>query len=190
MRADRLMMRWALRVLALVSALVLGLLWTGPELARAHFLLNLNVRILHVEHLDDGLRVYLRLPMPYLVADRLGPVAANGLPEPAPYTTNRMEDGQLVHYLDADALKADPLGLGAARRGRSPPHRRRRTAGRRRRAGARLSGHRPTVFRLARGCEGLLHGIAPARAVPRHLCGRYGGRRGSALPNRSPGLCV
>ena len=112
MRADRLMMHWALRVLALVSALVLGLLWTGSELARAHFLLNLNVRILHVEHLDDGLRVYLRLPMPYLVADRLGPVAANGLPEPAPYTTNRMEDGQLVHYLDPDALKADPLGLG------------------------------------------------------------------------------
>jgi hypothetical protein len=112
MRADRLMMRWAFGPLALITALVLGLLWTGPEPARAHFLLNLNVRILHVEHLDDGLRVYLRLPMPYLVADRLGPVAANGLPEPAPYTTNRMEDGQLVHYLDADALKADPLGLG------------------------------------------------------------------------------
>ena len=30
--------------------------------AHAHFLLNLNVRILHVEHLADGLRVYLRTP--------------------------------------------------------------------------------------------------------------------------------
>ena len=48
--------------------------------AHAHFLLNLNVRILHVEHLADGLRVYLRTPMPYLVADRVGPVGSNGLP--------------------------------------------------------------------------------------------------------------
>ena len=40
--------------------------------AEAHFLLNINIRTVHVEHLDDGLRVYLRLPMPYLVADRIG----------------------------------------------------------------------------------------------------------------------
>jgi hypothetical protein len=80
--------------------------------AGAHFLLNLNVRILHVEHLADGLRVYLRTPMPYLVADRIGPVGANGLPEPAPYTTNRLEDGTPVHYIDPDMLRRDPKGLG------------------------------------------------------------------------------
>jgi hypothetical protein len=49
--------------------------------------------------------------MPYLVADRLGPVGSDGLPAPAPYTTNRMEAGRLVHFLDAEALRADPLGL-------------------------------------------------------------------------------
>ena len=76
------------------------------------FPLNLNVRVIHVEHLEDGLRIYLRLPMPYLVADRLGATGPDGLPKPAPYTTNRMEDGRLVHYLDADALRADPNGLG------------------------------------------------------------------------------
>ena len=81
--------------------------------AHAHFLLNLNVRILHVEHLADGLRVYLRTPMPYLVADRVGPVGSNGLPEPAPYTTNRIEDEKLVHYLDPDQLRSDPEGLGS-----------------------------------------------------------------------------
>jgi len=81
--------------------------------ARAHFLLNLNVRILHVEHLADGLRIYLRTPMPYLVADRVGPVGSNGLPEPAPYTTNRMEEGKLVHYLAPDQLRRDPEGLGS-----------------------------------------------------------------------------
>lgn len=80
--------------------------------ATAHFLLNLNVRILHVEHLAEGLRVYLRTPMPYLVAERVGPVGADGLPEPAPYTTNRMEEGKLVHYLDSGQLSRDPKGLG------------------------------------------------------------------------------
>ena len=80
--------------------------------AGAHFLLNLNVRILHVEHLGDGLRVYLRTPMPYLVADRIGPVGADGLPEPAPYTTNRMQDGKVVHFVDPHALRNDPEGLG------------------------------------------------------------------------------
>ena len=80
--------------------------------ASAHFLLNLNVRVLHVEHLADGLRVYLRTPMPYLVADRIGPVGADGLPEPAPYTTNRLEDGKVVHHIDPHALRGDPMGLG------------------------------------------------------------------------------
>ncbi|RKZ66965.1 MAG: hypothetical protein DRQ48_10315, partial [Gammaproteobacteria bacterium] len=51
--------------------------------ASAHFKLNLNVRILHVEHLADGLNVYMRLPMPYLVAHLLGEVNEDGLPSPA-----------------------------------------------------------------------------------------------------------
>lgn len=79
---------------------------------RAHFLLNLNVRILHVEHLSVGLKVFLRTPMPYLVADLVGPKRANGLPEPAPYTTNVMEKGKLVHYVDPDQLSRNPKGLG------------------------------------------------------------------------------
>ena len=101
-----------LKALALALMLALGSFSIDVGLARGHFLLNINVRVIHVEHLEDGLRVYLRLPMAYLVADRLGPVGPDGLPKPAPYTTNRLEDGRLVHYLDADALRADPLGLG------------------------------------------------------------------------------
>ncbi|MCZ6862149.1 MAG: HupE/UreJ family protein [Alphaproteobacteria bacterium] len=80
--------------------------------ASGHFLLNLNVRILHVEHLADGLSVYMRTPMPYLVAGRVGPIGANGLPEPAPYTTNRMEEGKLVHYVDHGQLRRHSIGLG------------------------------------------------------------------------------
>ena len=44
----------------------------------AHFKLNLNVRIMHVEHLADGLNIYLRLPMPYLVAHLLGDITDDG----------------------------------------------------------------------------------------------------------------
>jgi hypothetical protein len=79
--------------------------------AVAHFRLNLNVRIVHVEHLAKGLDVYVRLPMPYLVADKLGVTVEGGLPKPAPFTTNARRDGKLVHYLDPEQLQRDPLGL-------------------------------------------------------------------------------
>jgi hypothetical protein len=79
--------------------------------ASSHFKLNLNVRILHVEHLSNGLNVYMRLPMPYLVAHLLGEIDENGLPLPAPYTSNRLEDGKLVHYVDAEQLKHSTDGL-------------------------------------------------------------------------------
>lgn len=98
-----------------VGKLLLCLIALGAvaPLAQAHFLLNLNVRILHVEHVQDGLTVYLRTPMPYLVAERMGPLGSAGQPAPAPYTINRIEEGKLVHYLDRDALRAEPKGLGA-----------------------------------------------------------------------------
>jgi hypothetical protein len=77
----------------------------------AHFKLNLNVRIVHVEHLADGLKIYLRLPMPYLVAHLLGELGETGLPSPAPYTRNRLEDGKLVHYVDVAQLRQSIEGL-------------------------------------------------------------------------------
>ena len=79
--------------------------------ASAHFKLNLNVRILHVEHLSDGLNVYMRLPMPYLVAHLLGEINEDGLPSPAPYTSNRLEGGKLVHYVDVNQLRHSADGL-------------------------------------------------------------------------------
>ena len=82
----------------------------------AHFNLNLNVRIIHVEHQSDGMNIYLRLPMPYLVADLLGDVGDDGLPAPAPYTYNRMEDDRLVHYVDAGQLQRSPDGLASLAR--------------------------------------------------------------------------
>ena len=95
-----------------VPFVAIGLLLLFAASSGAHFLLNLNVRVLHVEHRNDGLQLFLRTPMPYLVADKIGPDTAEGLPEPAPFTFNARENGKLVHYVVEDALQADPLGLG------------------------------------------------------------------------------
>lgn len=80
--------------------------------SHAHFLLNLNVRVFHVEHASEGLRIYLRTPMPYLVADKIGKMDDGGLPEAAPFTTNAFEDGQIVHFINTKQIADDPLGLG------------------------------------------------------------------------------
>lgn len=101
---------WCLRGatrFALLLALVVGLAGT----AAAHFNLNVNIRIVHIEERADHLRVLIRLPMAYLVADKLGPEQVDGSRTPAPYSTNVTEEGQLVHYLDLEALQRDPNGL-------------------------------------------------------------------------------
>ncbi|MGV6803127.1 MAG: HupE/UreJ family protein [Ruegeria sp.] len=87
------------------------MVWSYAESANAHFNLNQNVRIHHVAHSEHGLDVYVRLPMPYLVAELVGPKGADGLPAPAPYTYNQIEDGALMHYVDQIALRSDPTGL-------------------------------------------------------------------------------
>ncbi len=81
--------------------------------ASAHFLLNVNIRVFHVVHERDRIRLLVRLPMPYLVADKLGPQTADGTRVPAPYTSNRIEDGTVVHYLDAETIRDVPEGLAA-----------------------------------------------------------------------------
>lgn len=81
--------------------------------ACAHFSSTNNARIFQVEHLADGLRIYLRVPLPYLVADRVGPIGISGLPEPAPYTVARKEGGALRFYVDLDRFRIDANGLGS-----------------------------------------------------------------------------
>jgi hypothetical protein len=97
-------------IVQLYLVVVLSLLCVSTT--SAHFKLNLNVRVLHVEHLSDGLNIYMRLPMPYLVANLLGEANEDGLPAPAPYTSNRLEQGKLAHYVDVKQLKHSTDGLG------------------------------------------------------------------------------
>jgi len=101
------------RETALFFAILASVMCLLASAAWAHFNLNVNIRIIHIERQDDGLRMHIRLPMAYLVADKLGPEQADGTRAAAPFTTNKTENGVLVHYLDVDALRADPAGLGA-----------------------------------------------------------------------------
>jgi len=102
-----------MRGLVLVLGLLAALAIESAMPAAAHFLLDTRIRIVHVEHLTDGLRVYIRLPFPLVVADMLGPPdKLTGKRDPAPYTQDQVEDGILMHYLDIGAFRRDPLGLG------------------------------------------------------------------------------
>lgn len=95
--------------------IALSLIFLGAMLAssaNAHFKLNLNIRIIHIEHVPEGLDVYMRLPMPYLVANLLGPEKPDGSRDPAPFTSNGLLDGELMHYVDYSAIEATPLALG------------------------------------------------------------------------------
>ena len=100
--------------LGLLTALIVAtLLALGPSSASAHFLLNLNVRIMHIEHTAAGANIYMRLPLPYLLADKVGAsTQQDALPTPAPFTHNAMEEGRLVHYVDFQQVSRTPLGLG------------------------------------------------------------------------------
>ncbi len=95
-------------LLGCLTALTLGFV----NSAEGHFKLNVNIRVVHVEHRDDGLRILMRLPMALVVAGLLGPERDDGSRTPAPYSINEIEDGVLMHRLDVDALRRDPLGLG------------------------------------------------------------------------------
>ena len=99
------------RTHCLVATVVVVLIISAAP-AAAHFLLNLNVRIFHVDHRADGLTLLVRMPMPYVVAEKLGAMPESGLPDPAPFTTNAMEGERLVHYVDWDALRQDSPRLG------------------------------------------------------------------------------
>ncbi len=75
----------------------------------AHFNLDLNIRTIHVVHTSNGLDVYLRLPTALFMAEFVANADEGGLIVPAPFTYNRIEFGELMHYLDLKAIKNAPL---------------------------------------------------------------------------------
>ena len=100
-------------LLCLVLAASLWPFGLGPGTAAAHFNLDANIRIFHVEHLPpgEGLRLFIRQPLPYLLADKLLLDDNGAVLQEAPYSRSAEEGGRLVHYLDIDALRARPEAL-------------------------------------------------------------------------------
>ena len=81
------------------------------QTAQAHFNLNINIRVFHVIHQEQQIQLLVRMPLAYIIADQLGEKQQDGTIVPAPYTINRIENQQLMHYLDKQALLANPQGL-------------------------------------------------------------------------------
>ena len=78
--------------------------------AAAHFQLNLNLRVIHIVETPEGLRVLMRLPMVYALAD-VAERDAEGQVQAAPYARTVDTAEGRFHYLDAIRLHADPQGL-------------------------------------------------------------------------------
>ncbi|WP_444884201.1 HupE/UreJ family protein [Microbulbifer sp. PSTR4-B] len=85
------------------------------QITEAHFSLNLNIRILHIEHSANGASLYMRLPLSYLLADKaqhgIDPYSGK-IPYQVPYTRNSLENDRLVHYVDVEQFTIHPEGLG------------------------------------------------------------------------------
>lgn len=98
------------KILVLLLLNFICLFWHTNSFS--HFKLNANIRVYHVVHEDGQIRLLARMPLAYLIADKLGSIQDDGLPAPAPYSTNLLIDDILNHKLDATALRENPKGLG------------------------------------------------------------------------------
>ena len=98
------------KILVLLLLNFICLFWHTNSFS--HFKLNANIRLYHVVHEDGQIRLLARMPLAYLIADKLGSIQDDGLPAPAPYSTNLLIDDILNHKLDATALRENPKGLG------------------------------------------------------------------------------
>jgi hypothetical protein len=93
----------------MATAFVCAVLGAGP--ACAHFQSGYTIRVVQFVPDDAGLRVYFRVGLALAVANGLGPEREDGAYEPAPYTWNEATGGTAVHYVDAAAVRRDPIGL-------------------------------------------------------------------------------
>jgi hypothetical protein len=80
--------------------------------SEAHFRLGTSLRIVHVERLATGLRIYIRMPTPLVYAKLLTGSEASDNDALIPFVRSGEEDGVLVHRIDVKALVRDPRGFG------------------------------------------------------------------------------
>jgi hypothetical protein len=102
---------------ALTRVSCLTLLWTllvclDSGGASAHFRLGTTLRIVHIERLESGVRLYIRMPTPLAYADALTKVGPAGDAPDIPFVQSGEEGGAPVHRIDATALGREPLRFG------------------------------------------------------------------------------
>lgn len=94
-------------------AVFLACVTLATSAAHAHFDLERNVRIIHVEHTNGALRVFIRLPTPYLLAPPVAATASDTSEESSRFYDDIEEDGIVVHRLDPLALEAGATDFAA-----------------------------------------------------------------------------
>ena len=82
-------------------------------IAAAHFRLGTTLRIVHIERLEGGVRLYIRMPTPLAYTEALTDAGQGGAaPTNIPFVLSGEEDGAPVHRIDAAALSREPLRFG------------------------------------------------------------------------------
>ena len=80
--------------------------------AFGHAEVSYNLRAAHFDYTPAGMMVYMRVSLSLLVANQLGRKTNDGTYIPAPYTYNKLDSGQVFHYIEIATVKRDHLGLG------------------------------------------------------------------------------
>lgn len=79
--------------------------------AHAHFRLNSNIRIIHLERLADGIQLSMRLPATLAYAEYANLTDDPPRADTIPWVVDAVENGEQVHYLDRDAIAQDVPGF-------------------------------------------------------------------------------
>jgi len=95
-----------------LNALVLLAMLSASPAVFAHAQSSFNLRMVHFEHSSTGTTAYYRISLPLVVGDIVGDPRKSSAYKPAPFTITRVESGQLFHYVDIAAVRAEAMRLG------------------------------------------------------------------------------
>ena len=94
--------------LSLRQVVLACLLWAVCVSAWSHFPSGYDLRVAHFARADGGLHLYLRLTMPLVVADAIGPVDSTGFATAPPFTVRRIESSHAFYFPDIERLRREP----------------------------------------------------------------------------------
>ncbi len=80
--------------------------------ANAHCPAGYAVRAAHFERVPGGLNAYLRLTLPLVVANGVGPRDGSGFHTRPPFVVRRIDSAHASYYPDVARMRAEPLAIG------------------------------------------------------------------------------